>query len=242
MPDPKMVSRAHRAAVTLEQAWERWRVRQGLTAEPKPPVSSYVGYSIAEPEGRPRVVIGIDAAEAETLAALLDGGASPAAAPAHGEAPRAARPGRRGPVRAPTVKPVPASAAAPGPAPVASSGPAPVGPPGPAPMARPGPAVVAGPGSAPAEPGPAMVTEPGPAVLAAPDPAAVAEPGPATALPRRPRQRAGRQPYTPRPVPEPYTAHPPAVPADGPDVPDDGRLPTGRGRHRPRTGRAPGSS
>jgi hypothetical protein len=73
MPDPEMVSRAHRAAATLEQAWERWRVSHGLAAEPMPPVSSYVGYSIEEPWGRPRVVFGMDAHEAEVLAALLEG-------------------------------------------------------------------------------------------------------------------------------------------------------------------------
>src|SRR5487761_965667 len=72
MPDPEMVSRAHRAAATLERAWERWRIRHGLTMEPMPPVSSYVGYSIGEPWGRPRVVFGVDAREAEVLAALLD--------------------------------------------------------------------------------------------------------------------------------------------------------------------------
>jgi hypothetical protein len=72
MPDPEMVSRAHRAAAALEQAWERWRVRHGLIAHPMPPVSSYVGYSIDEPWGRPRVVLGVDAHEAEVLAALLD--------------------------------------------------------------------------------------------------------------------------------------------------------------------------
>jgi hypothetical protein len=55
----------------LERAWERWRVTQGLEAEPLPPVSSYVGYSIEEPWGRPRVVFGVDAEDAERLAALL---------------------------------------------------------------------------------------------------------------------------------------------------------------------------
>jgi hypothetical protein len=72
MPDPDMVSRAHRAAATLERAWERWRIGHGLAAEPLPPVSSYVGYSIDEPWGHPRVVFGVDAYEAEVLAALLD--------------------------------------------------------------------------------------------------------------------------------------------------------------------------
>lgn len=72
MGDPEMVSRAERAAVCLERAWERWRIMHGLSAEPTPPVSSYVGYSIEEPWGRPRVVFGVDAKEAELLAALLD--------------------------------------------------------------------------------------------------------------------------------------------------------------------------
>jgi hypothetical protein len=72
MRDPDMVSRAHRAALALERAWERWRIMHGLSDEPMPPVSSYVGYSIEEPWGRPRVVFGVDAREAELLAALLD--------------------------------------------------------------------------------------------------------------------------------------------------------------------------
>ncbi len=71
MPDPRLVSRAQRAATMLERAWERWRATQGLEAEPMPPVSSYVGYSIEEPWGRPRVVFGVDAEDAERLAALL---------------------------------------------------------------------------------------------------------------------------------------------------------------------------
>jgi len=72
MRDPDLVTRAQRAAVALERAWERWRAMHGLSAEPMPPVSSYVGYSIEEPWGRPRVVFGVDAREAELLAALLD--------------------------------------------------------------------------------------------------------------------------------------------------------------------------
>jgi hypothetical protein len=72
MGDPEMVSRAERAAATLERAWERWRILHGLSAEAAPPVSSYVGYSIEEPWGRPRVVFGVDAREAELLAVLLD--------------------------------------------------------------------------------------------------------------------------------------------------------------------------
>jgi hypothetical protein len=71
MPDPRLVSRAQRAATMLERAWERWRSAHGLAAEPLPPVSSYVGYSIEEPWGRPRVVFGVAAEDAERLAALL---------------------------------------------------------------------------------------------------------------------------------------------------------------------------
>jgi hypothetical protein len=90
MPDPRLVSRAQRAATMLERAWERWRSAHGLAAEPLPPVSSYVGYSIEEPWGRPRVVFGVAAEDAERLAAFLqdsldrgdeagDGGPWPAA-------------------------------------------------------------------------------------------------------------------------------------------------------------------
>jgi hypothetical protein len=71
MPDPRLISRAQHAATLLERAWDRWRAAHGLAAEPLPPVSSYVGYSIEEPWGRPRVVFGVDAADAEKLAALL---------------------------------------------------------------------------------------------------------------------------------------------------------------------------
>ena len=57
----------------------RWR-RLGFAGErgmawPQaqlPPVSSYVGYSVEEPWGQPRVVFGIEAGEAERLAAILD--------------------------------------------------------------------------------------------------------------------------------------------------------------------------
>jgi len=72
MRDPEMVSRANAAAVTLERAWERWRIVHGLPATARSPVSSYVGYSIEEPWGSPRVVFGVDAGEAELLAALLE--------------------------------------------------------------------------------------------------------------------------------------------------------------------------
>ena len=72
MRDPELMVRAQRAATELERAWDRWRTMHGLGTEPMPPVSSYVGYSLEEPWGQPRVVFGIAAAEAEHLAALLD--------------------------------------------------------------------------------------------------------------------------------------------------------------------------
>jgi len=73
MRDPDLVKRAERAAISLERAWIHWRAAHGLGTEPVPPVSSYVGYSLVEPWGQPRVVFGVGAEEAEKLAALLDG-------------------------------------------------------------------------------------------------------------------------------------------------------------------------
>ena len=73
MRDPDLVLRAQRAATALERAWHRWRTMHGLEADPLPPVSSYVGYSLEEPWGQPRVVFGVDAEEAEQFAAVLDG-------------------------------------------------------------------------------------------------------------------------------------------------------------------------
>lgn len=72
MRDPELMMRAQRAATELERAWDRWRTMHGLGTEPLPPISSYVGYSLEEPWGQPRVVFGIAASEAEHLAALLD--------------------------------------------------------------------------------------------------------------------------------------------------------------------------
>lgn len=79
MSDPELAARAQRAAEMLEQSWDRWRRLHGLAAEQAQPVSSYVGYSLAEPWGQPRVVFGVGAEEAERLAALLeqDEGADP---------------------------------------------------------------------------------------------------------------------------------------------------------------------
>jgi len=73
MRDPDLMQRAEQAATALEEAWMRWRVRHGLSAGQLPPVSSYVGYSVDEPWGQPRVVFGMEATEAEHLASILDG-------------------------------------------------------------------------------------------------------------------------------------------------------------------------
>ena len=73
MRDPGLVQRAERAANALERAWGQWRSQHGLGAPPPTPVSSYVGYSLEEPWGQPRVVFGVAAEEAEMLASLLDG-------------------------------------------------------------------------------------------------------------------------------------------------------------------------
>jgi len=72
MRDPDVVLRAQQAAAVLERAWDHWRTLHGVGAGALPPVSSYVGYSLEEPWGQPRVVFGIAAEEAEQLAALLD--------------------------------------------------------------------------------------------------------------------------------------------------------------------------
>jgi hypothetical protein len=70
--DPELVERAQRAAARLESAWEQSRAPHGLAVAPGQPVVSYAGYSLKEPSGEPRVVIGIDADEAEYLAEFLD--------------------------------------------------------------------------------------------------------------------------------------------------------------------------
>ena len=71
MRDPELVARAGYAAARLEQAWERWRALHGLSGSADP-LASYVGYSLKEPMGQPRVVIGVDAAEAEFFADFLE--------------------------------------------------------------------------------------------------------------------------------------------------------------------------
>jgi hypothetical protein len=72
MRDPELVFRAQLAASALERAWQRWRLVHGLVADPMPTVSSYVGYSLEELWGQPRVVLGLASSDAEQLAALLD--------------------------------------------------------------------------------------------------------------------------------------------------------------------------
>jgi hypothetical protein len=71
MRDPELVARAGYAAARLEQAWERWRALHGFAGS-SDPLASYVGYSLKEPMGQPRVVIGVDAAEAEYFADFLE--------------------------------------------------------------------------------------------------------------------------------------------------------------------------
>jgi hypothetical protein len=73
MRDPDLIVRAQRAATELESAWCHWRNVHGLTADPLPTVSSYVGYSLDAPWGEARIVFGICAEEAEQLATLLEG-------------------------------------------------------------------------------------------------------------------------------------------------------------------------
>jgi len=72
MRDPDLTVRAQRAATALESAWCHWRNMHGLTTDPAPPVSSYVGYSLDAPWGEARIVFGICAEEAEQLAGLLE--------------------------------------------------------------------------------------------------------------------------------------------------------------------------
>lgn len=98
MRDPELVVRAQLAASALEGAWRRWRVVHGDMADPMPAVSSYVGYSLQEPWGQPRVVFGLAAEDAERLAALMSAwtGARTAAASAPRQEPLAAANGRIG--------------------------------------------------------------------------------------------------------------------------------------------------
>jgi hypothetical protein len=72
MRDPELVYRAQLAASALERAWRNWRDVHGSSGGALPVVSSYVGYSLEEPMGQPRVVFGLAAEDAEQLAQLLD--------------------------------------------------------------------------------------------------------------------------------------------------------------------------
>ena len=103
MGDPELVRRAGYAAARLEQAWERWRALHGLSGSADP-LASYVGYSHKDPMGQPRVVIGVDAAEAEFFADFLEGHdcAAPGLGAEAGVAPGATRPvAEAGPVNGP---------------------------------------------------------------------------------------------------------------------------------------------
>ena len=71
MSHPGSSGHAGVAARRLEQAWLQWRAVHGFTGPVDPP-TSYVGRSLTEPMGRPRVVMGIDAAEAIRFADFLD--------------------------------------------------------------------------------------------------------------------------------------------------------------------------
>ena len=95
MRDPELMLRAQRAATELERAWDRWRTMHGLGGDPLPPVSSYVGYSLEEPWGQPRAVIGFSADEAERLAAYLEHGiaAQPVSVPRPASEPQPAASG-----------------------------------------------------------------------------------------------------------------------------------------------------
>jgi len=73
MRDLEQVQRAAQAATELERAWLHWRAGHGFGTGQLPPVSSYVGYSAEEPWGQPRVIFGMEAGEAERLAAILNG-------------------------------------------------------------------------------------------------------------------------------------------------------------------------
>jgi hypothetical protein len=153
MRDPELVARAERGARRLESAWEKWRAQHGLAVAPGQPIVSYVGYSLTEPWGEPRVVIGIDADEAEYLADFLDRedgaqvqlprqqaasaappvspSAAPPVSPAEGSAEYPAAPlvGTSAPVGqpAPVSMPVPVGQPAPVSMPVPVGQPAPVG-------------------------------------------------------------------------------------------------------------------
>lgn len=71
MWDQDLVHRAEVAAAELERAWYCWRSTHGFVTDPMPTASSYVGYSLEEPWGQPRVIFGLPAEDAEELAGLL---------------------------------------------------------------------------------------------------------------------------------------------------------------------------
>jgi len=72
MRDPELVARAQRAAKRLETAWEQWRALHGLAVAPGSRSGATSALFAERTWGEPRVVIGIDADEAEYLAEFLD--------------------------------------------------------------------------------------------------------------------------------------------------------------------------
>jgi hypothetical protein len=219
MRDQDLVFRAERAATALEEAWIRWRGRHGLGTGPMPPVSSYVGYSVDEPWGQARVVFGIEAGEAERLAAILD--RYEFAGPVEAEV--SAQPDRQRADSAPSAWTVPAGSpdvpALAGQldrAPARSAGPEETIPRNPTPS-QPGPPARTAPAAHPAQP---------PAAVGHPVPSAPAEQeGP---LPPAPAEQEGPLPPAPadqdRPAPADQDRPAAAVPdrplPSAPAVPD----------------------
>ncbi|MHB1594710.1 MAG: hypothetical protein ACYCU3_11080, partial [Streptosporangiaceae bacterium] len=103
MRDPDLVFKAQMAATALERAWRRWRAEHGLDADSLPAVSSYVGYSLEEPWGQPRVVFGLAADDAERLATLLNGHKFAAGTTADGDQARLAAGPLPVPPQAPSI-------------------------------------------------------------------------------------------------------------------------------------------
>ena len=72
MRDPELVARAQRAATRLESAWDNGVRCMDSRSRPDSRSSATSAIRLRNPGGEPRVVIGIDADEAEYLAEFLD--------------------------------------------------------------------------------------------------------------------------------------------------------------------------